>query len=58
MNSFDRAFTALVPTPFMPTENWKTSSLNLPPVLICDTQSTTLPSGMPRPKSRTVTVRS
>jgi hypothetical protein len=46
--------TALLPTPFRPTENWNTSSLNLPPVLILLTQSTTLPRGMPRPKSRTV----
>ena len=45
----DSAFTALVPTPFSPTENWKTSSLYLPPVCIFDTQSTTLPKGMPRP---------
>ena len=36
----------------MPTENWKLSVLNLPPVLSSLTQSTTLPSGMPRPKSR------
>jgi hypothetical protein len=50
----ESAFTALVPTPFKPTENWKTSSLYLPPVLICETQSTSLPSGMPRPQSRTV----
>jgi len=55
-NADDSAFTALVPTPFRPTENWNTSSLYLPPVLICETHSTTLPSGMPRPKSRTLTV--
>ena len=48
--------TALVPTPFRPTENWKTSSLYLAPVLMMDTHSTTLPSGMPRPKSRTATL--
>ena len=45
----ESAFTAFVPTPFRPTENWKTSSLYLPPVLIWLTHSTTLPSGMPRP---------
>ena len=49
----ERALTALVPTPFSPTENWKTSSLYFPPVLIWLTQSTSLPRGMPRPKSRT-----
>ena len=48
-NSEDRAFTAFVPTPFRPTENWNTSSLNLPPVLTLLTQSMTFPSGMPRP---------
>jgi hypothetical protein len=42
-----------VPTPFKPTENWKTSSLYLPPVLIWLTQSTSFPSGIPRPKSLT-----
>ena len=47
--ALDRAFTALVPTPFSPTENWNTSSLYLPPVLISLTQSISLPSGMPRP---------
>src|SRR5213075_582396 len=52
---FESALTALVPTPFNPTLNWKTSSLYFAPVLILDTQSTTLPSGMPRPKSRTDT---
>ena len=30
----DSALTALVPTPLRPTENWNTSSLYLPPVLI------------------------
>ena len=35
--------------PFMPTENWKDSVSNLPPVFSSETQSTTLPSGMPRP---------
>ena len=45
----ERALTALVPTPFMPAENWKLSESNLPPVFICETQSTTFSSGMPRP---------
>jgi hypothetical protein len=47
--SAESAFTAFVPTPLRPTENWKTSSLYLPPVLIWLTHSTSLPSGMPRP---------
>ena len=51
--SDESALTAFVPTPLRPTENWKTSSLYLPPVLIWLTHSTTLPRGMPRPKSRT-----
>ncbi len=55
-NSWDSALTALVPTPFSPTLNWNTSSLYLAPVLIRDTQSTTLPSGIPRPRSRTETL--
>ena len=54
----ESALTALVPTPFRPTENWKTSSLYLPPVLIWLTHSITLPRGMPRPKSRMVMVSS
>ena len=45
----ESAFTALVPTPFMPAENWKASESNLPPVFIWLTQSTTFSSGMPRP---------
>ena len=45
----ESAFTAFVPTPFMPAENWKLSLSNLPPVFICETQSTTFSSGMPRP---------
>ena len=56
-NVFERALTALVPTPLRPTLNWNTSSLYFAPVLILETQSTTLPSGMPRPKSRTLHAR-
>ena len=48
-NFVESALTAFVPTPFMPTENWKTSLLNLPPVLSSLTQSRSLPSGIPRP---------
>ena len=45
----ESAFTAFVPTPFMPAENWKFSVSNFAPVFILLTQSTTLSSGMPRP---------
>jgi hypothetical protein len=41
----ERALTALVPTPLRPTLNWKTSSLYLAPVLICETHSTTCRAG-------------
>ena len=51
----DKAFTALVPTPFRPTDFWNAPESYLPPVLILDTQSITLPKGMPRPKSLTST---
>ena len=44
-----RALTALVPTPFSPTENSKTSLPYFAPVLIRETQSTTFPKGIPRP---------
>ena len=52
MKRLDNALTALVPTPFSPTLNWNTSSLYLAPVLMRETHSTILPSGMPRPWSR------
>ena len=48
-NSVLSAFTALVPTPFKPTDFLKARLSYLPPVLIFETQSTTFPSGMPRP---------
>ena len=49
VNSSESAFTAFVPTPFIPTENWNASVLNLPPVFSSETQSTTFPRGIPRP---------
>ena len=48
-NSVLNAFTALVPTPFRPTDFLNARLSYLPPVLILDTQSTTFPKGMPRP---------
>jgi hypothetical protein len=41
--------TAFWPTPFKPTDFWKVSLSYLAPVLMIDTQSMSLPSGMPRP---------
>ena len=43
------AFTALVPTPFKPTDFWKALLSYLAPVLILLTTSTIFPSGIPRP---------
>ena len=54
----ESAFTALVPTPFNPTDFLNALESYFPPVFIFETTSTTLPSGIPRPKSRTVTVLS
>ena len=45
----------MVPTPLRPTLNWNTSLLYFAPVLMIETQSTTFPSGIPLPKSRTET---
>ena len=45
----ESAFTALVPTPFSPTDFWNAPESYLPPVLILETQSITFPSGIPRP---------
>ena len=45
----DKAFTALVPTPFSPTDFLKARVSYFPPVFILDTASIILPSGMPRP---------
>src|SRR5690606_40997512 len=42
----ERAFTALVPTPFKPTDFLKALESYFPPVFILDTTSTTLPKGM------------
>ena len=38
-NFVDKAFTALSPTPFNPTDFWKASESYFPPVLIFETQS-------------------
>ncbi len=51
----ESALTALVPTPFNPTDFLKARVSYFPPVFILETTSTTFPSGMPRPKSRTFT---
>ena len=51
----ESALTAFTPTPFMPIDFWKASESYLAPVFILATQSTTFSSGIPRPKSRTVT---
>ena len=47
-----------MPTPLSPTLKTKTSVLYLAPVFISLTHSTSLPRGIPRPQSRTVTVES
>ena len=52
----DNALTAFVPTPFKPTAFLNALESYLPPVFIFDTTSTTLPKGIPRPKSLTVTL--
>ena len=54
----DKAFTALIPTPFKPTDFLKASESYFAPVFILDEASTSLPKGIPRPKSRTLTLRS
>ena len=51
----DNALTALVPTPFSPTDFLKALVSYLPPVFILDTTSTTFPIGIPLPKSLTDT---
>ena len=45
----DNALTALVPTPFKPTDFLKALESYLPPVFILETTSTTLPNGIPLP---------
>ena len=45
----ESAFTALVPTPFKPTDFLKALESYLPPVFILETTSTTFPKGIPRP---------
>ena len=44
-----KAFTALVPTPFKPTDFWNALLSYFAPVLILLTTSTIFPSGIPRP---------
>ena len=48
--------TAFAPTPFRPTDFLKAASSNFPPVLRLLVAFTTESSGMPRPKSLTVTL--
>ena len=45
----DKAFTALVPTPFKPTDFLNAFESYFPPVFILETTSTTFPSGIPLP---------
>ena len=45
----DSALTAFVPTPLSPTDFLNALESYFPPVFIFDTQSTTLPKGIPRP---------
>ena len=47
--SAESAFTALVPTPFKPTDFLKALESYLPPVFILETTSFTFPRGMPLP---------
>ena len=56
LNDDERAFTALRPTPFMPTDFWKFLSSNLAPVWSLLTAASSMfcplslnPKGMPRP---------
>ena len=51
----DSALTALVPTPLSPTDFLNALVSYLPPVFILETTSTTLPIGIPLPKSLTDT---
>ena len=53
-----KALTAFVPTPFNPTDFLKALESYFPPVFILLTQSFTFPKGIPRPKSRMVTLLS
>ena len=47
-----------MPTPFSPTDFLKTFESYLAPVFILETQSISFPSGIPLPKSLTVTLLS
>ena len=50
--------TALMPTPFNPTDFLNATESYFAPVFIFEAHSSTLPNGMPRPKSRTLMVES
>ena len=45
----ESALTALVPTPFRPTDFLNARESYFPPVFILETTSTTFPKGIPRP---------
>ena len=49
VNALESAFTALMPTPFSPTDFLNAFESYLAPVFIFEATSTSLPSGMPRP---------
>ena len=51
----ERAFVAFIPTPFIPIACLNTELLYFAPVFTFETQSSSLPSGIPRPKSRIFT---
>ena len=54
MKYSESALTAFVPTPFNPTDFLNALLSYFPPVFILETASTTLPKGIPLPKSRMV----
>ena len=49
VNEEDKAFTALVPTPFKPTDFLNALESYLPPVFIFETTSISFPNGIPLP---------
>ena len=49
LKNSESALTALVPTPFKPTDFLNAFESYLPPVFILETASTTFPKGIPRP---------
>ena len=54
----ERAFVAFMPTPFIPIACLKTLLLYFAPVFTLLTQSSSFPRGIPRPKSRILTLPS